>query len=277
MKNVFIKIKKKKRIFLNKFKFFLNLIYFEFLKKIPRKIFFPISENKINKIIIDSTYFESPLCKLGLKYSSDKSPYNGYNDKNLPFGEISHRHCYTGIYHFLFNEIKNKVLNFCEIGILNNDSIKLFKDYFTNSNFYAFDRNLEKLQKARSEKLQNVYYDYVDVENEKSLYSAFVKSNVKFDIIIDDSSHAFLDQVNIVKIAHKFLSKNSYLIIEDVYCSRTGIRTLISSKPPSEKDYFNYLEPYLKYYSDYFFIESKHVNEFSPLWNNSKLLVLRKF
>ena len=72
---------KKKRIILNNFKFFLKKIYFEFLKKIPIKIFIEKNNTKFKKIIIDTTYYHSSLCELGLKYASDKSPYNGYNIK----------------------------------------------------------------------------------------------------------------------------------------------------------------------------------------------------
>ena len=44
---------------------------------------------KINSIVIDSTNSITELCLLGVKYPTDKSPYN--SDKNL------HKHAYTSI------------------------------------------------------------------------------------------------------------------------------------------------------------------------------------
>ena len=78
------------------------------------------SYNKIKTIIFDTTNYHSELCEISLKFNSDKSPYNNA-------GGVGHRHAYTGIYDYLFRGIKNNNLNFCEIGIYNNEGIKIFR------------------------------------------------------------------------------------------------------------------------------------------------------
>jgi hypothetical protein len=53
---------------------------------------------KINSITIDSSNSITELCTLGVKYPTDKSPYN--TDDNL------HKHAYTAIYNLLFSNLK---------------------------------------------------------------------------------------------------------------------------------------------------------------------------
>ena len=55
----------------------------------------------INRITIDSTNSITDLCRLGAKYPTDKSPYNG----------SGHRHPYTSVYDFLFSSVRYKKLN----------------------------------------------------------------------------------------------------------------------------------------------------------------------
>ena len=128
------------------------------------------------------------MCELSMKLNSDKSPYNA----------SGHRHAYTGIYHYLFNKIKNMNLNIGEIGIKNNIGIKLFREYFKNARIYGFEFDKKYLDNAKIDNLHNVYYDFIDVRNSKSIITAFKKTNVQFDIIFDDSTHFFQDQINVM-------------------------------------------------------------------------------
>jgi len=277
--NLFLK-KIKKKILNKKIPFF-NKFCIEILKRISNIIHLPDKNFKIKSMVIDTSNFHTELCQASMKFVTDKSPYNGLQshakkesvDAENHYGKALHRHAYTGIYHFLFNDIKNLKLNICEIGILQNESIKMLKKYFKNSNIYGFENNLDLLKKAKSQKLQNVFYEYVDVTNDQSLRNTFQKKRKKFDIIIDDSTHDILDQKRIIKICHIYLKKKGFLIIEDIFKKRNFLK----SNRLNEIEYYKKFKPYLKHYSDFFFIDSIHKNEFSPLWNNSKLFILRKF
>ena len=169
---------------------------------------------KFNSIKIDTTNYESILCKLGGKYNTDKSQFN----------KKGHRHSYTAAYNLLFTHLKNKKINFAEIGILNNSSIKMWRDYFKFANIDGFDYDKKLINKARRHNLKKVNYHYINVNSVNSISDAFKKTKKKYDIIIDDSTHFFDHQINIINVTKKFLNKDGFLIIEDIYTNKKSYK-----------------------------------------------------
>jgi SAM-dependent methyltransferase len=171
---------------------------------------------KFNQIWYNSFSSPTDLCFIGEKYGTDKSP--------LVF--FMGHHAYTPFYNFLFSNIRHKNIIFGEIGIYKNASMKMWREYFSNATLYGWDckvgESLEDryqedfIQNAKTENLHNVFYDYMNVESEESINSAFEKSNIKFDVIIDDSSHKFWDQIRLIRNAYKYLNPGGCLIIEDI-------------------------------------------------------------
>ena len=238
-----------------------NMIIFRYFKKYLNIIFSKFNKIKnldnidtFKKIIIDTTYFNSDLCEISKNYKTDKSPHNP-----------KHRHSYTGIYHFLFHKIKNYNLNIAEIGFYKNEGMKMFREYFKNSNLYGYDIGQKYIDSAKKDDLKNTFYFLMDVNYDKSIQDGLSKCPEKFDIIIDDSSHIFDHQIKIIRNSVSFLKDGAYLIIEDIFNSR---------KEHSEKKYFQSLSNIKKYFSEIYFVQSKHVNNFSPLYDNDKILVL---
>ena len=85
-------------------------------------------------------YFEE-LCMIGKKFQTDKSPFN----------ETMHRHPYT-LFHFYFSIfLRFKRINLAEIGILNNSSIKMWREYFPAKifGFEFFDKFIENAKKDK--------------------------------------------------------------------------------------------------------------------------------
>ena len=64
---------------------------------------------------------------------------------------------------------------------------------------------------------------------------------------------------------YTFLKKNGYLIIEDIFNKR---------KSHSEENYFKNMSKFKKFFSEIYFVQSEHLNKFSPLYDNDKLLVM---
>ena len=95
---------------------------------------------KINSITIDSTNSVTDLCLLGVKYPTDKSPYN--TEGNL------HKHAYTAIYNLLFSNIRYKDIKLGELGILDNNSMLSWREFFPNAKLYGFEWFDERLDKA---------------------------------------------------------------------------------------------------------------------------------
>jgi hypothetical protein len=226
---------------------------------LDNKFFSPMTEPKIkdriNKLTIDSTFSKTELCTLGKNFPTDKSPYS----------EHKHRHPFTAVYDLLFSNIKCEEIVMAEIGIYENNSMKCWREYFKHGLFYSFDNNEKYLKQARNHNLPNVFYSKVDVKNASSISSTFQKIDKKFDIILDDSTHEFEDQIRIIKSCYPFLKTGGYLIIEDIFRPDFIVR---------EKKYYEALNKLRKFFLNITFIDCAHINKWSPGWDNDKLLIL---
>ena len=217
----------------------------------------------IESVYIESSFSKSYLCKLGEKYSTDKSPYN---KNKVDF----HRHVYTPFYDILFSTLKEKKINFAEIGILDNSSIKMWREFFPNANIYAFDNREDILSQAKLDNLKNVYYKTLDVRKTDDInkkFSILKEKGIIFDVILDDSSHVFEHQINIIKGCTQFLKKSGLLLIEDIYKYNDNY---------SKYNYYSKLKKYLKYFSSIKMVDSDHFNKFTEELNNDLILVLTR-
>jgi SAM-dependent methyltransferase len=207
-----------------------------------------------NKLTIDSSFSRTDLCELGVIFPTDKSPYSE--------GSASgHRHPYTAVYDFLFSSLRSKPINFGEIGIEQNQSMKCWRAYFSKASLWGWEYYDEKIEHALKDNLQGVTYLKMDVTKEESIAAGFEKSLATFDVIIDDSTHSFEDQIKIAKVVHRYLKPGGYFIIEDIFRKR------------SEQDYYNQLKEIIPYYRSITFIDAEHANKKSDDWDNDKLLV----
>ncbi len=156
-----------------------------------------------NKINIDKDKFgkKTTLDYLFKKYETDKSNAS---------------HGFTKYYTNHLNKLKNRRLNFLEIGSATGGSAAAFVHYFDKSNVFCLDVNLT-LVKYKSDKIN---FFGLDSSNSKMLYK-FLKnveekfSVKKFDVIIDDGSHILSDQLFSINYFFKYLKKGGYYIIED--------------------------------------------------------------
>lgn len=179
---------------------------------------------KVSNILFDSFDSQTDLCDIGSKYGTDKSPFVSkcpYNQSN------NFAHSYTPFYNILFSHIRYNEINFGEIGIYKNYSMKMWREYFPKANLYGWDchprealenryQSFDAIENASKDNLKNTFYDYMNVREDSSIISSFEKINIKFDVIIDDSDHEFWSQVRIIRNSYKFLNKGGFLIIEDL-------------------------------------------------------------
>lgn len=197
------------------------------------------------------------LCKIGAKFGTDKSPYNN----SL---ELNYRHSYTPFYSVLFSGMKNKNINLGEVGIFKNSSIKMWREYFKNATLYAWDGSYENIENAKKSNLKNTYYDYMHTEYEDTIIEAFSKLNCKLDILIDDASHLFWDQIRLIRNCVHYLNPGSILIVEDLYSHNL------------ESDYVEEIKRYGhdKYYDSISFINLFHNNSSLGEHNNDKIALM---
>lgn len=207
-----------------------------------------------NKIIFDSQKSNTDLCKLGAFFEADKSPYN----------PGKWRHSYTPFYDTIFSSMRYKEINFGEIGIYKNASMQMWRKYFPKASLYGWDHDQGFLAYAKNQELENVYYEHMNVRQEESINQCFEQTGVKFDILIDDASHEFWDQIKVIRNACKYLNPGGYLIIEDI------------DKSTSESDYSDEIWRYnhMLYFSHISFVEVNHTNQMTYPFDNDKLLVM---
>ena len=215
-------------------------------------------ENKINTININTSDYFSNLCFLGGKFGSDKSVFST---------KTPYKHSYTTIYNILFSHLRNRHINFAEIGILENASIKMWREFFINANIDGFEFDEDLLAKAKNEKLKNTNYFKIDVRSRESINKSFLKTNREYDVIIDDSTHEFNDQLNIILTVKKFLKPGGYLIIEDIFSKKAKY---------SEKNYNNAIKEIKSEFNDIFFINCANRYNYGGIFNNHKILVFIK-
>ena len=202
---------------------------------------------------------KSELCEIGQKYDTDKS--------SMRYNVTDSRHChpYTLFYNSLFKSKKNEKLQIAELGILEGASLLMWNEYFTNANLYGFEYDYKLIKNFKDTyKNNNIQLSHIDVTDKNSIQSAFNKLNIMYDIIIEDTTHQFDDQIRVIENIYQYLKPGGILIIEDIF------------KRYNENDYINRLKPILEHFQDYYFVELDHVNKNSTGWDNDKLFILIK-
>ena len=231
----------------------LNLFKIQYSKK-TRRYLFKNQSDRIGKIILDTSQISTELCLLGKKYKTNKSSLNSEG----------HRSGYSAFYSLIFSSLKEKKINFAEIGIENNASTKMWREYFSKANLYLFEFDKLKIKNAKKNNLKKTYYNFIDVSSSKIIKDSFKKTKIKFDIIIDDSTHDFNHQINIIKELKNFLKPGGLLVIEDV------------PKKIDEKEYQTALRNLIPGFKKIMFIETFHSNNFTSNYFMTKLLFLIK-
>jgi predicted O-methyltransferase YrrM len=201
----------------------------------------------------------SDLCLIGKKYDTDKSSQR--NDVT----DTRHCHPYTLFYDSLFKNKKNEQLKIAELGILEGSSLRMWKDYFINSEIFGFEYDNNYISNFKNNfNNERITLEFIDVTNKSSIINAFSKLNIMYDIIIEDTTHLFEHQINVIENTYQYLKPGGVLIIEDIF------------KAYKESDYIDRLKPILHHFQDYYFIELDHINKNSTGWNNDKLFILIK-
>ena len=144
------------------------------------------------------------------------------------------RHSYIDFYEGLFLFFKNKEINLLEVGVLNGASLSMWQDYFVNAkNIVGLDwcgtdspwlgRNGAPFPMVDTEfNAQRAKWDpnkvhtvEGDSRNPDVLEKPHIKEN-EFDIIIDDGSHYYRNQLKTFSNLYPKLKTGGIYIVEDV-------------------------------------------------------------
>jgi hypothetical protein len=172
--------------------------------------------------LIDYKNTRTELCKIGSKFDTDKSSQRAYAD------DIRHCHPYTCFYHSLFRtaRYRDQPIQLCELGILEGASLKMWREYFPRVFITAFEYNTEYIQQFYENEYENVPTEVylppvdlhtIDVCSRENIAQQFANAGKTYDIIIEDTTHQFPDQINVILETIRYVNPGGVLIIEDVF------------------------------------------------------------
>lgn len=118
---------------------------------------------------------------------------------------------YADFYDKWFGEIKEKVTDVCEIGVLDGASLKCYYDYFPSARILGLDINDKSHYRN-----DRVSTGILDQSNEQELINFADKHIGKFDILIDDGSHDIEHQQLTFGKLFKTIKPGGLYIIEDM-------------------------------------------------------------
>ena len=162
--------------------------------------------------------------------------FDKYNsDKNSSF------HNYCRQYESIMRDYRTKDISFLELGVLNGESIKMWREVFPNAKrIVGVDITPECKQYENADK--SIFIEIGDATN-----SEFIKYiNEKygpFDIILDDASHINKDIILSFEKLFPLMNDNGLYIVEDTHAYRNPL--LVDSDYLSHLVYFGQYFPYL--------------------------------
>lgn len=112
-------------------------------------------------------------------------------------------------YEDFFKPYRNKKLNILEIGTREGDSLRLWKEAFSQSKIYGVDNALSKRFKNINEDRINFYFGDAYTQE-------IVDSFPNFDIIIDDGPHTLDSQIKCLELYLSKLNDSGFIVIEDI-------------------------------------------------------------
>lgn len=132
--------------------------------------------------------------------------YERYMDKE-GWGDKGTLHSYIEIYEKYMN--KTNKIDILEIGVQKGHSIRMWQDYFTDSNVYGLDVTLSNVI---FDKLENVFV--CDATDESAVNNTL--KDIKLDYIVDDGSHLIEHQIKSFDILWPRIKPGGKYFIEDV-------------------------------------------------------------
>lgn len=192
----------------------------------------------------------TPLCKLAMKYGSDKCP--------------QFRHTYTPFYYQILKDKRRQIKKVLEMGIGYQPgmpqkkvyfdpnlqrhyhlgaSLYMWRDFFANAKIYGADIHPEVMFKD-----ERIKTFLCDETNKNDLEDLIKKTGSDIDLFIDDGNHHQEYQIFMCKTLMPLLNKKVIYVIEDVISPQEIVNALYEYDcsipelpPPSRKSRDNML------------------------------------
>ena len=203
---------------------------------------------------------------------------------------------YFELYEIFLNKYQNSNIKILEIGVFNGDSLKIWREYFTNAIICGFDIDDKKISIPGVDIL-------IGDQTDPIFLSSLLNKYKNFDIIIDDGSHVSKHIIKSFDFLFNYLNLGGLYIIEDLQTSYFprygGSRVNLNKKNTSinfikklldSVNYENYDRPFYKknkydgliksvnMYQNIAFIEKGNSRKFLyKNYNNSFTEKIKKF
>jgi len=222
---------------LNKANFFLRvylylIIPFKYLLNVPylKKKTNLDSFSKKNNFLFDKN-----LNYLFEFFSSDKGE-KFINQYDQPIKRNSNLkivgHDYAKFYEEIFNKLKNKKINILEIGSFYGNAAAAIFFYLENAKIFSADI-FPDLFSYKSDRINNFY---VDSSNEISIQKNIINLKKNFEIIIEDASHSYKDQIISLFMLFPLINSGGYFITEELDFPDTRDDMNLNKEKPTLRD-----------------------------------------
>ena len=129
------------------------------------------------------------------------------------------KHNYDKVYSELWESLRNKPINFLEVGIFKGLSTEAFLEYFPKAKFYGIDiftrLNPEDVPVLNNERVRWIKGDSMNHNIRSQIKKEW--KDIQFDIILDDAKHTPEANQLTFKNISPFLKDNGMYLIEDVF------------------------------------------------------------
>lgn len=124
----------------------------------------------------------------------------------------SNCHNYTQYYEMFFEPLRQRHINVMDMGIYHGDSLRMWRDYFTNAKIYGVD--WEDMSQYDCARIQTYICDQTKLEDLHKLMA----DTPQMDIICDDMGHNSFGQLQAFDVLFRHVAQHGYYIIEDLLC-----------------------------------------------------------
>jgi len=143
----------------------------------------------------------SELSLLAAKFNTAKYRM-GYSGKN-----------YLDVYDYYLKHMRNSNISLLELGILDGNSLRMWKTYFQNGVIYGVDINPHSMVSG-----EDRIFTYMCSQDSKEVLNTYFR-NDSIDIIVDDASHVNELTLKSFDILFPKVKSGGYYIIEDLETS----------------------------------------------------------
>jgi hypothetical protein len=141
-------------------------------------------------------------------------------------------HDYAKFYEDYFKRFKEKKISIMEIGSFYGNAAAALFFYLRNAEIYSADI-FPDLFKYKSDRIKNFF---VDSSSEKSIQKSILSLNCQFEIIIEDASHSFKDQIISLFMLFPIIKSGGIFITEELDFTDTRLDMNINKEKPTLRD-----------------------------------------